>query len=47
MRADKKNRDGAIRFAIPRSIGVSRITDDMWTTAASPDDIRSALIAIA
>jgi 3-dehydroquinate synthase len=38
MSRDKKNRQGKIRFVLPRSIGTVELTD-----AASPDDVRAVL----
>ena len=38
MTRDKKNRDGRIRFVLPRAIGTVELTD-----AASVDDVRAVL----
>jgi 3-dehydroquinate synthase len=39
MRRDKKNRDGRVRFVLPRSIGAVELTDE-----PTIDDIRAVLI---
>jgi 3-dehydroquinate synthase len=45
MASDKKNRAGAIRFALPRGLGtMERGTD--WTTGADESAILAALAAI-
>jgi 3-dehydroquinate synthase len=45
MGIDKKNRDGAVRFALPRAVGTMGGGPD-WTTEAGEPAIRAALRAI-
>jgi 3-dehydroquinate synthetase len=45
MVSDKKNRGGAIRFALPRGLGAMGPGPD-WTTEAGEPAIRAALRAI-
>lgn len=43
MAADKKNRDGAIHFSFPRTVGSMHGAGSDWTVASPPDLILSAL----
>jgi len=43
MAHDKKNRDGAIRFALPAAVGTMARDGDRWTVAASSEQIAAAL----
>ena len=45
MGSDKKNRAGAIRFALPRGVGTMGAGPE-WTTEAGEPAIRAALRAI-
>jgi len=46
MRADKKVRAGALRFALPADVGeMAHSADGAWTVEVQPTDIRSALEA--
>ena len=46
MAADKKNRSGRVRFALPRSLGAMDSADG-WTREAPEPAIRTAMTAIA
>lgn len=44
MQADKKVRDGTVRFALPTRVGeMARADDGSWTVPVAPDDILDAL----
>ncbi|MFZ5624911.1 MAG: 3-dehydroquinate synthase [Gemmatimonadota bacterium] len=47
MRLDKKNRAGAVRFALPLGLGVTRARNGSWTVTAPDHAIRVALSVLA